>query len=100
MLVEAVTAGLLLVMALSDHGPASAWARVDGDWRTLVGAGLLALIWLSTFGVLVPLHTRLQGAAASEEARSVVAKLVAWNWPRTMLWTVRSVLALMLLGER
>jgi hypothetical protein len=104
MLVEAVTAGLLLVMAVAGqrltHEWALEWAWVRGDWRVLVGAGLLALIWLSTFGVLVPLHTRLQGAAASEEARSVVAKLVAWNWPRTMLWTVRSVLALMLLGER
>jgi hypothetical protein len=94
MLIEAVTAGLLLVMAVAGQNLGSEWAWVQGDWRVLVGTGVLVVIWVSTFGVLVPLHGRLQRTGDV----SVVGKLVRHNWVRTVLWTVRAVLALMVLA--
>lgn len=98
MLVEAVTAGLLLAMAVAGQNVGSDWALgwrwVRGDWRVLVGAGVLAGIWVSTFAALVPLHGKLQVTGDV----AVVGRLVRHNWVRTVLWTVRAVLALMVLG--
>jgi hypothetical protein len=93
MLIEASCAAWLLLLAFAEQG--SAWTH--RDWRILAGGGLLVLLWLSTFGVLVPLHKRLQRTNTPDQARLLVAKLVAHNWPRTMLWTARAVLALLLL---
>lgn len=98
MLIEAVTSALLLVMAVAGKHLgsdwASGWAWVQGDWRVVVGAGLLVAIWVSTFGVLVPLHGRLQRTGDV----ALVGKLVGHNWVRTVLWTGRAVLALMVMA--
>lgn len=48
--------------------------------------GLVLAIWASTFLLSVPEHTRLmRGFDAAAHRRLVVT-----NWPRTILWTVRS----------
>ncbi len=60
---------------------------------TIAGAVLLAVVWLSTFLVQVPLHGRLDGGHDA----TVIRRLVATNWIRTTLWTARGVLALTLL---
>lgn len=85
MLTEALTATLLL---LSDLPPAArhlAW----------LGMGLLVLIWLSTVLLQVPLHRHL---AAGYDSRSA-ARLVSSNWLRTIAWTLRGLIALMLLAQ-
>ncbi len=84
MLIEATTAVLLLTIASVDSVVA------------MVGAAGLVLVWISTFAVQVPLHGRLQraGADAPEAARL----LVVTNWVRTLAWTFRGVLALLLLA--
>jgi uncharacterized membrane protein len=45
-------------------------------------------IWLCTFFLSIPLHSKLA------EARSeiIIAKLVSTNWPRTLLWSIRLIL--------
>lgn len=53
------------------------------------GVALLALIWLSTALVQVPLHTRLSTGFDAAAHR----RLVGGNWFRTVLWTLRAVLA-------
>jgi hypothetical protein len=54
----------------------------------LVGAGLVALIWASTFLIQVPCHQRLsQGFDAATHRR-----LVRSNWLRTIAWTMRAAL--------
>lgn len=58
-----------------------------------VGIALLAMVWLSTFALQVPLHGRLTAAFDAEAHRA----LVATNWARTVLWTSRGVIALLLL---
>ena len=61
---------------------------------TLTGGVLLALVWASTFFIQVPLHRRLERG----HDRRIIATLVATNWARTLLWTARGVLALLLLS--
>jgi hypothetical protein len=83
MLTEALTAALLLLSDLTPTARNLAW----------IGMALLLVIWLSTAFLQVPLHRRL---AAGYESRSV-ARLVRSNWVRTIAWTLRGIIALLLL---
>ena len=58
-----------------------------------IGVALLALTWISTFAVQVPLHARL----AVGFDRAVWHRLVATNRLRTVVWSARGVIALLLL---
>ena len=75
MLVEAAAAAWLLVRP-PEGVPASL------PWT---GAGLLAVLWLSTFLVQVPLHRRLERGPDA----AVVRRLVVTNWLRTIAWSAR-----------
>lgn len=78
MLVEAATAGLLVVMR-PDAIPA---------WIAWVGLVLVGVIWLSTAVLQVPDHERLaDGFDAAAHAH-----LVGTNWIRTIAWTLRGLL--------
>jgi hypothetical protein len=57
-----------------------------------VGAGLLALVWLSTFLLQVPAHDRLHRGFDADVHRW----LVMTNWIRTVAWSARGVIALVL----
>lgn len=85
MLVELASALLLLI------APASSAGRT----LSLLGMLLLALIWLSTGLLQVPLHRRL---SSGRDARAI-GRLVASNWVRTAAWTLRGALALALVAE-
>ncbi|MCR9244635.1 MAG: hypothetical protein NXI31_06355 [bacterium] len=82
MLAELVTAAALAV------APAT---RGLVPWS---GIALLAIAWLSTAFLQVPLHRRLERGFDSDTAR----RLVATNWIRTVAWTARAAVALALLG--
>jgi hypothetical protein len=83
MLVEAVTASLLMIdLGLVDS---SVDRKVISVW---VASILLVGVWISTFGVQVPLHKRLSGEFDVEAHR----RLVRTNWFRTVFWSARSVL--------
>jgi len=58
-----------------------------------VGLALLALLWASTFALQVPLHGKL----AMGFDRGVWQRLVASNWLRTIAWSVRGIIALLVL---
>lgn len=79
MLLEALTATLLLL----ERPGALAW----------IGWILLAIVWLSTLFLQIPLHRRL----AQRFAQADAARLVATNWLRTAAWTARGLVALALL---
>lgn len=85
MLVELTSAALLGVMALSSE-------RVDAT-LAMLGLALLAVVWGSTFGVQVPLHGRLTERFDQRDA----ARLVSTNRVRTIAWTARGVVALLML---
>lgn len=82
MLLELATAAAML---LSRFRPAQIPAHQA--WFGLV---LVALIWLCTFAVQVPLHNRLH----REHNRDSIQQLIRTNWLRTVLWTLRAVLVL------
>jgi hypothetical protein len=83
MLAEAATAAWL---ALRPPSPGAVWA-------TTAGFLLLLVAWISTALLQVPCHRRLERGPD----RAAVDRLVASNWIRTSAWTVRAVLAIVLL---
>ncbi|MDX2149963.1 MAG: hypothetical protein SFV54_04460 [Bryobacteraceae bacterium] len=85
MLVEAATAALLLLMP-----PAGA-----PRWALWVGAGLVAVNWLSTAMLQVPQHNVL-GLGFDREAHDL---LVRTNWVRTVAWSLRAMLVLWLAAK-
>ena len=85
MLIEAAAAGWIAVWPPAGIGRGPA----------LLGVVLVGLVWLSTLAVQMPLHARL---AREGHAADVVSTLVRSNWPRTVLWTARAVLAAWMLA--
>jgi uncharacterized membrane protein len=84
MLIELATACWIAARQLAGDGPA---------WSGLVGLALVLALWLSTFLVQTPLHMRLSQRFDADDH----ARLVRSNWLRTLLWSARAVLALLLL---
>lgn len=83
MVVELVTAAWLVVDRPVALPVTWAWC----------GAGLVAVIWLSTMALQIPMHAQLaQGFDPAAHA-----SLVSSNWVRTIAWTLRSALLLVVL---
>ena len=61
----------------------------------LAGLVLVIMIWLSTFFIQVPLHSAL----IQKHNREKIRRLIGTNWIRTILWSVKSVIGLMMLFE-
>jgi hypothetical protein len=87
----AIPAGLEVATGL-----ALVWMRPEGLSLTpvLIGGALLAITWVTTAVVQVPLHNRLQAG----HDRSAVLRLVRSNWLRTGLWTARGALVTSMLA--
>lgn len=85
MLVEAITAGLLVVMRPTG---VSAWI----PWA---GLGLVAVIWASTALLQVPAHGKLSAGFVPETG----AFLVSTNWIRTAAWSARAALVAAMLWQ-
>ena len=66
-----------------------------GRGPAVVGLVMVGLVWLSTLAVQMPLHARL---AREGHGAGAVATLVRSNWPRTLLWTARAILAAWMLA--
>ena len=56
----------------------------------VMGAMLVAVIWIGTYTMQVPLHTALSDGFSLELHR----RLVVGNWLRTVCWTARGVVVL------
>jgi hypothetical protein len=85
MLLEAITAGLLVIARPSVAPAAAVWC----------GLALVGVIWLSTAVLQVPNHSVLAAGLAPDTTRA----LVAGNWVRTVAWTARGALVLWLLAR-
>jgi hypothetical protein len=82
MLAEGVTAFYLV------------WVPATRSPAALAGLGLLFLIWASTAFIELPCHRHL-----SEGFNPAVhRRLVNSNWIRTIAWTLRGALSLLILG--
>lgn len=84
MLVELLTGGILLV------------ERPDGvdAWTVWAGALLIVVVWFATAFISSPLHAKL--ATAFDPTAGT--RLVTTNWIRTIAWTLRGVLTLIMVG--
>lgn len=78
MLLEMATAAMLIV---------SSPAGIP-RWTLIAGFAAVVLIWLSTFLIQVPCHTRLLSGYNEADYRMLVGS----NWIRTVLWTARGLL--------
>jgi hypothetical protein len=58
------------------------------SWTFLAAESLLAIIWVSTWGLQVPLHNALSAC----HDQQCIRRLVRTNWIRTIAWTARAVL--------
>ena len=65
-----------------------------GMWLRL-GLGLLVVIWVATAAVQVPQHGRLNQGFDLQTIQS----LVAGNWVRTIAWTLRGAILLVVLSK-
>ncbi len=75
---------MILELGLAAH---SAWYFRHSRFRgaLILGAALVAALWLVTFLIQVPLHASL----TTDWSKSVIEQLVYSNWIRTALWTIR-----------
>ena len=73
------------------------FARPDGvdAWLAWAGASLLALVLASTVLLSVPLHERM----ANTPDETIGRRLVATNWPRTIGWSARALVAAVMLAQ-
>ena len=85
MAVEGVTTLILLVNAPDEVSVLLPW----------MGAVLLAIALGSTLFLSVPLHARMATSHNDEVGR----KLVVTNWPRTIAWTARGALGLIMIYQ-
>lgn len=84
MLVEIGTAGLLVFMRPAAIPPWLAW----------VGFALVLLVWAATFFLSVPAHDILLRGFDQTAHQA----LVSTNWVRTIAWSLRSIIALWMVG--
>lgn len=79
---------------LLELGLAATLAWSPGGTAAWCGLGLLAIIWLSTAVSQVPMHRRLERGFD----QAAHQRLVRGNWVRTIAWTLRGVLAILMLA--
>jgi uncharacterized membrane protein len=87
MLIELATAVLILPPVGLVQ---SAAGLVPWVW---ISFALIVVVWISTFVVQVPLHTRLQRQTSGTIDLDGVRLLVRTNWVRTICWSARALLA-------
>lgn len=88
----------LVIPAMSVELGTSIWlAWSASSYLFYHQAGLLTviLIWLITFFIQVPLHNQLSKARNDK----AIDKLVKTNWLRTILWSVKTILTLLILNN-
>ena len=61
----------------------------------MVGAVLLAVALGSTLFLSVPLHSKM----ATNPTADVGRRLVVTNWPRTIAWTLRAVVCVVMISQ-
>lgn len=83
MTLEALVGGALCSFAVGPNMTLWSW----------IAMGLLAVTWISTALLQVPCHRRLSQGYSEE----TISFLVRSNWIRTIAWSVRSIIFLMML---
>ncbi|NBC66829.1 MAG: hypothetical protein GVY07_14380 [Bacteroidetes bacterium] len=82
----------LMTIELATSGILAFTSAQFAGWN-MFGFAVVALIWLVTFFVQVPLHNQLSDGYDE----STVHKLINTNWIRTALWSLKSLSSLVIL---
>ena len=83
MIVELVTTGIL-IFQIPVGIP---------NWTVIVGIILIGVIWISTLFLQIPYHNKL----SSKFDKNVLMMLVNTNWIRTICWSLRGIIVLIML---
>ena len=83
MIVELVTTGIL-IFQIPVEIP---------NWTVIVGIILIGVIWISTLFLQIPYHNKL----SSKFDKNVLMMLVNTNWIRTICWSLRGIIVLIML---
>ena len=84
--------GLVVIPVMLIELGSSIWLSISDSPLLLlnrVGLGIVLAIWLSTFLVQAPIHSKLQ----MDYDQSLVQKLIRTNWLRTVLWSSKALLS-------
>lgn len=81
------TSLVVIPLMLAEGSSVIALAMMRTSVADIMGALLLAIIWISTFLIQVPLHQSLAQKFTQKGARA----LVRTNWIRTILWSARLI---------
>lgn len=92
MLIELLTA-VLLVVSFAGDAAGRKPLSVSGEAIVWITSALLAVAWISTIAVQARLHGQLLGS----DGMTLRRRLVRSNWIRTIAWSGRGVLLLLLL---
>ena len=85
MIVELVTTGIL-IFQIPVGMP---------NWTVIVGIILIGVIWISTLFLQIPYHNKL----SSKFDKNVIMMLVNTNWIRTICWSLRGIIVLIMLDR-
>jgi beta-glucosidase len=81
--------GIIVVPLLFVEAASAAWIIFEGSSPVFVlSAGIIPLIWLSTYLLQAPIHTRLMNGFDGR----LIRRLIVSNWLRTLAWTARGIL--------
>jgi hypothetical protein len=83
MIVELVTSGII-IFQIPNGIP---------NWTTIVGIILLGVIWFSTLLFQIPFHNKL----STNFDENVLMMLINTNWIRTICWSLRGIIVLIML---
>ena len=73
-----------------------AWLGSDNfSFLSLISIFLIAVIWLSTFALQVPMHKLLR----SGKDDVCIRRLVATNWIRTIAWSLKAIAVTIAAGK-
>jgi len=85
--------GLIIIPIMFTQLPLVGWlAWQQPNWQDITALVCLLSCWVLTFTISVPLHNQIDGGNTS---RATLERLVATNWPRTLLWTAAFLLGLL-----
>ncbi len=85
MIIELVT--LVILIFQTPHG--------IPNWILIVGILLLTAIWFSTLIFQIPYHNKL----SSNFDDNLIKMLIKTNWIRTICWSLRGILVLIMLNK-
>lgn len=82
---------IIMPLMFAQLGCAIMLAILEGRLTDWLALALILICWALTFFISVPLHRKIDQGDPTQEIRQ---RLIATNWPRTVLWSAIFLLGL------